>query len=99
MDTFGHIVVWTIYTSHIDHFTPQHTAYEQSAACLSVVIQVKSFRKQLLLKYNGDIYLFNHKKHRLWALKGSVSLSTHNLCFFVMMLEKNGQKQFVPYFW
>ena len=35
-DTFGHIVVWTIYTSHIEHFTPQHTAFEQSAACLSV---------------------------------------------------------------
>ena len=35
-DTFGHIVVWTIYTSHIDHFTPQHTSFEQSAACLSV---------------------------------------------------------------
>ena len=26
----------TIYTSHIDHFTPQHTAFEQTAACLSV---------------------------------------------------------------
>ena len=32
----GHIVVLTIYTSHIDHSTPQHTAFEQSAACLSV---------------------------------------------------------------
>ena len=27
-DTFGHIVVWTIYTSHTDHFMPQHTAFE-----------------------------------------------------------------------
>ena len=36
-DTFGHIVVLTIYTSHIDHFTPQHTAFDQSEACLSVV--------------------------------------------------------------
>ena len=35
-DTFGHIVVWTINISHIYHFTPQHTAFEQSAACLSV---------------------------------------------------------------
>ena len=27
-DTFGYIVVWTVYTSHKDHFTPQHTAFE-----------------------------------------------------------------------
>ena len=38
-DTFGHIVVRTIYTSHIDHFTPQHTAFEQSAACLSAFLE------------------------------------------------------------
>ena len=38
-DTFGHIGVWTIYTSHIDHFTPQHTAFEQSAACLTVFLE------------------------------------------------------------
>ena len=38
-DTFGYIVVWTIYTSHIDHFTPQQSAFEQSAACLSVCLQ------------------------------------------------------------
>ena len=36
MDTFGHIVVWTTYTPHKDHFTPQHTAFGQSTACLSV---------------------------------------------------------------
>ena len=35
-DTFGHSVVPAIYTSHIDHFKSQHTAYEKSAACLSV---------------------------------------------------------------
>ena len=39
-DTFGHIVVWTTYTSHIDHFTPQHTAFEQSTACLSVFLEL-----------------------------------------------------------
>ena len=38
-DTFGHIVVGTIYTSYIDPFTPQHTAFEQSAACLSVFLE------------------------------------------------------------
>ena len=38
-DTFGHIVVWTIYTSHTDHFTPQHTVFEQSTACLSVFLE------------------------------------------------------------
>ena len=36
-DTFGYIVVCTIYTPHTDHFTPQHTAFEHSPACLSVV--------------------------------------------------------------
>ena len=39
-DTFGHIVVWKTYTSHIDHFTPQHTAFKQSAACLSVFLEL-----------------------------------------------------------
>ena len=39
-DTFGHIVVWTTYTSHIDNFMPQHTAFEQSAACLSVFLEL-----------------------------------------------------------
>ena len=39
-DTFCHIVVRTTYTSHIDHFTPQHTAFEQSAACLSVFLEL-----------------------------------------------------------
>ena len=38
-DTFGHIVVCTVYTSHIDHFTPQHTAFEQSAASLSAFLE------------------------------------------------------------
>ena len=27
-------------TSHIDHFTPQHTAFEQSAACQSVFLEL-----------------------------------------------------------
>ena len=39
-DTFGHIVIRTIYTSHIAHFTPQHTAFEQLAACLSVFLEL-----------------------------------------------------------
>ena len=40
MDTFGHIVVCTIYTSHIDHFTPQHKAFEHSAANLTVFLEL-----------------------------------------------------------
>ena len=40
MDTFGQIVAWTIYTSHLDHFTPQHTAFEQSVACSSVFLEL-----------------------------------------------------------
>ena len=39
-DTYGHIVVCLIYTSHIDNFMPQHTAFEQSAACLSVYLEL-----------------------------------------------------------
>ena len=39
-DIFGHIVVWTNNTSDIDHFTPQHTVFEQSAACLSVFLEL-----------------------------------------------------------
>ena len=27
-----------LYTSLIDHFTPQHIAFEQSAACLSIYL-------------------------------------------------------------
>ena len=30
----------TMYTYHIDHFTPQHTTFEQSAACLSVFFEL-----------------------------------------------------------
>ena len=41
-DTFGNIVVWTIYISHTDHFTPQHTAFERSVACLSVDLEFYS---------------------------------------------------------
>ena len=39
-DNFGHIVVYKFYTAYIDHFTPQHTAFEQSAACLSVYLEL-----------------------------------------------------------
>ena len=39
-DTFGHIVVSTIYTSHIDQFTPKHTAFEQSTACLPFFLEL-----------------------------------------------------------
>ena len=37
-DTFGYIVVRTIYTSHTYHVTPQQTAFELLVACLSVVL-------------------------------------------------------------
>ena len=43
-DTFGHIVVLAIYTSHIDHFSPQHTAFGQSVACFSVFFVAKGIR-------------------------------------------------------
>ena len=38
-DSFGHIVVWTFYAFHLDHFMPQHTAFEQSTAGLSVFLE------------------------------------------------------------
>ena len=37
---FGYIIVWKIYTSHTDHFTPQQTAFLHSAACLLVVFEL-----------------------------------------------------------
>ena len=37
-DTFSYIHIWTIYTVHTDHFTSQHTAFEHSAACFSVIL-------------------------------------------------------------
>ena len=57
-DTFGHIVVWTIYTSHIDHFTPQHTAFEQSAACFSVFLELLP-----------GLILFAILWHAVWTLE------------------------------
>ena len=39
-NTFVHIVERTIYTYDIDLFTPQHTAFEQSAAYLSVFLEL-----------------------------------------------------------
>ena len=38
-DTFGHMLYVQIFTSHIGYFTPQHTAFEQYAACLSVFLE------------------------------------------------------------
>ena len=34
-NTLGYILVWIIYTSHTDNFTPKHTAFEHTAASLS----------------------------------------------------------------
>ena len=39
-DTFGYSDILTIYTFHTDHITPQHTAFEYSAACLSFVCEL-----------------------------------------------------------
>ena len=36
-DTFGHIVLWTIYTSHIEHLTPQNTTYRNGLVQLTRV--------------------------------------------------------------
>ena len=47
----GPIVVKTIFTSHTDHFKPQHIAFEQSAACLSDVLS--HFLVLLRLQYCG----------------------------------------------
>ena len=52
-DTVGYIVVWTIYTSHTDHFTPPHTTFEHSAACLSGI----SDEKLLYLISNGRTHI------------------------------------------
>ena len=41
-DTFGHISVCTIYTSHIDHFTPQHTAFDSGYVVVDLLFIVTS---------------------------------------------------------
>ena len=50
-DTFGHVVVRTFCTSHIDHFTPQHTAFEKSTACLSVFLDTSCFDSVYNIQY------------------------------------------------
>ena len=58
-DTFSYIVVWTIYTSHIDHFTSQHTAYEQSTARLSVFLEsLPGFTFKILTSYDYIVFIF-----------------------------------------
>ena len=37
---FGYIVVCAFYMPYTDHFTLQHTAFEHSAACFSVVFEL-----------------------------------------------------------
>ena len=34
------IVVWAIYTSHSGQYMPKHAAFECSAVCLSVIIEL-----------------------------------------------------------
>ena len=67
-DTFGHIVVWTIYTSHIEYFMPQHTAFEQSSACLSVFLESLS-----------GLIPFAILWHAGWTLEKKKQLHEHEL--------------------
>ena len=75
-DTFGHIVVWTFYTPHIDHFTPLHTAFEQLAACLSVY-----------LEYLPGLIPFTILWHHGWTLGKKTVASTWTLIIWLRYLE------------
>ena len=69
-DIFGYIVVCTIYTSHIGHFTPQHTAFEHSTACLSLFLK-------LLPGLNIVCNIVTHWKKQLYELE--LQLSDYNM--------------------
>ena len=66
-DTFDYIVVWIIYTSYTDHFTPHYTAFEHSSACLSVVFELLS-----------DFIPFTILWHTGWILDKNVNMNKNN---------------------
>ena len=72
-DTFGHIVVWTIYTSHIDHFTPKRTAIEQSTTCF-VYMYVAEKAMLRLCRCEGSLDI----SRPLLALEKSIKFSLAN---------------------
>ena len=84
-DTFGNIVLWTIYTCNIDYFTPQHTAFEQSAACLSVFLELLP-----------GLIPFAILWHAMWTLQKTFSL-TWTTIIWLQYLEVFWPKYM--YFW
>ena len=76
-DTFGHIVVWTIKTSHIDHFTPQHTTFEHTEACLSVFLELLPGSIQFTILW-----------HAGWTLEKPICMNmnyTYNIYVFLVL--------------
>ena len=66
--TFGYSDILTIYTFHTYHFMPQHTDFEHSAACLSVVFELLPGLIPFAILWDAgwtlekDVYI---KKHEL----------------------------------
>ena len=69
-DTFSHIVVWAIYTYHIYHFTPQQTAFEQSAACVSVFLELLPGLIPLAILWHAG---FNFRENHLHEYELQIS--------------------------
>ena len=57
-DTFGHVVVWIIYTSHIDHFTPQRTATVAWIWTTIIRLQYLEVFSPKLYKFLVEKYIF-----------------------------------------
>ena len=66
----SYIVVWTIYTSHTDLFTPQNTVFEYSAACLSFLFELRTTYNQLkyIWKYFGLNVCISSIIYNFWCL-------------------------------
>ena len=58
------IILTIFYTSHIDHFTPKHTAFEQPAACLSVFLELLP-----------GLILFAILWHAGWSLEKTICMN------------------------
>ena len=86
--TFGHIVERTIYTSHIDDFTPQHSTFKQAAACLLIFFRVTSWFETVC---NTETCWMNFRKNN--------SLTNTNYNIILYYLEVFCSNVQISYIW
>ena len=79
--TFGHIVERTIYTSHIDDFTPQHSTFKQAAACLLIFFRVTSWFETVC---NTETCWMNFRKKKQF---NEHELQYHSILFRSVLLK------------